>query len=86
MQTDLLKLVKSRLSLAKRFQKAGYNVTVYCSTPRLQEYTYDGVVWKPYTAWNYRDKQDIVIIWRHPKFVDFDINADKIFIDIHLYY
>jgi glycosyltransferase involved in cell wall biosynthesis len=34
-------------------------------------------------AWNYRDRQDITILWRHPKALDFDINSDVILLDIH---
>ena len=71
------------IQLSKRFTKAGYDVTVFCSTPRMQEYKEDGVIWKPYLAWNYRDKYDIVILWRHPKMLDFPINSDKIYMDVH---
>lgn len=71
------------VQLSKRFAKAGYDVTVFCSTPRMQEYKEDGVTWKPYLAWNYRDKYDIVVLWRHPKMLDFPINADKIYMDVH---
>ena len=35
------------VQLSKRFSKAGYNVTVFCSTPKMQEYFEDGVWWKP---------------------------------------
>ena len=34
-------------------------------------------------SWNYRDKQDVVIVWRYPKPVDYDINATKVFVDLH---
>ena len=71
------------VQLSKRFAKAGYNVTVFCSTPRMQEYEEDGVWWKPYLAWNYRDKYDITILWRHPKMLDFPINSEKIYMDMH---
>jgi len=71
------------IQLSKRFAKAGYNVTVYLSTPGSQEYEIDGVKWVPYMAWNYKDKNDVVIIWRHPKMLDFNINAEKIYVDMH---
>lgn len=74
---------ESIVQLAKRWQAAGWNVTVYCSTPRFQEYEFDNVKWKPFMAWNYRDKQDAVVLWRHPKAVDYGINCDNIIIDIH---
>ncbi len=71
------------IQLAKRFQKGGYNVTVYANTPRQQEYNVDGVRWLPFMSWNPKDKQDVTILWRHPRFVDYDINSDKIYVDIH---
>lgn len=74
---------ESVIQLSKRFVSSGYNVTVYANTPQQQESVIDGVSWKPYMAWNYKDKQDIVILWRHPKFLDFDINSNKVYVDIH---
>lgn len=68
--------------LSKLLVKRGWNVEVYanCGT---EEKIYDGVHWKPFWTWNTRDKQDVVIIWRHPAVVKYDINADKIFVDMH---
>jgi glycosyltransferase involved in cell wall biosynthesis len=40
-------------------------------------------MYRPFWTWNYRDKQDVVVLWRHPKMLDFDINAPKIYIDLH---
>lgn len=71
------------IQLSKRFAKAGYNVTVYANTPGDQEYEFNGVKWVPFMAWNYRDKQDITVIWRHPKALDFQINSGKIYVDVH---
>lgn len=71
------------VQLSKRFAKAGYNVTIFCSTPQMQEYKEDGVTWKPWLAWNYRDKYDVTVIWRHPKLLDYPINSEKIYVDIH---
>lgn len=70
------------IHLAKRWQKAGYNVTVYnrCGHEELE---FDGVKYKPEWAWNFRDKQDITILWRTPKWADYDINSTKIFVDLH---
>lgn len=70
------------VNLSKEFVKAGYNVEVYnnCGHKEVVE---DGVVYKPYWSWNYKDKQDIVILWRNPLPLDYDINADKIFLDLH---
>ncbi len=41
------------------------------------------VTWKPFWMWNYRDKQDVVILWRWTKPLDADINAPKVFVDLH---
>lgn len=70
------------LHLSKRFVKKGWNVTVYNNCGH-KELDFDGVKFKPYWSWNYRDKQDIVILWRNPTALDYDINADKIFLDLH---
>lgn len=71
------------IQLSKRWVKAGYNVTVFANTVRSQEYKIDGIIWKPFMAWNFRDKYDITILWRHAKLLDFDINSPKIYLDIH---
>lgn len=70
------------IQLAKRWASAGWNVTVYANIGH-EELEFDGVSWKPFMAWNYRDKQDVTIIWRHPKPVDYDINSSVILIDVH---
>jgi glycosyltransferase involved in cell wall biosynthesis len=70
------------IHIAKRLAKLGWNVTVFnnCGhTPLVDE----GVTYRPYWTWNYRDKQDVVILWRHPRPVDYGINADRIYIDLH---
>lgn len=41
------------------------------------------VTYKPFWEWNYRDKQDVVILWRWAKPLDAEINAPKIFLDLH---
>ena len=71
------------VQLSKRFAKAGYNVTVFNTTPGMQERVLEGVRWIPAIGWNYRDKYDMVIIWRHPKALDLQINSEKIYVDMH---
>ncbi len=70
------------IHLSKGLVERGYNVTVYnnCGV-KAQEF--DGVIYRPYWEWNYRDKQDVVVLWRHPKMLDYEINADKVFVDMH---
>lgn len=69
------------INLAKEWQKSGYNVTVYnnCGT---EEMVCDGVTYKPFWEYNYRDKTDYTIIWRHPKLLDYELNG-KVFVDLH---
>lgn len=68
--------------LSRLWKEAGWNVTVYnnCGHKELE---FDGVKYKPFWAWNYRDKQDVVILWRHPKMAEYEINCDKIYLDLH---
>lgn len=70
------------IHLAKRWQAAGWNVTVYNNSGH-EVNVYDGVTYAPFWTWNYRDKQDVTVLWRHPKMLDFDINSTKIFVDLH---
>lgn len=70
------------IHLAKKYYEAGYNVTVYNNCGHEVQ-VFDGVTYAPFWTWNYRDKQDITILWRHPKMLDFEINSTKIFVDLH---
>lgn len=70
------------IHLSKRFVEHGYNVIVYNNCGH-QRQMFDGVEFRPFWEWNYRDKQDVVIIWRAPKALDYEINADKIILDMH---
>lgn len=67
--------------LTTEWAKLGYNVTVYTNCGK--EKVYDGVQWKPWYLYNPRDKQDITILWRIPRVVDYDINSDKVLVDLH---
>jgi predicted O-linked N-acetylglucosamine transferase (SPINDLY family) len=68
--------------LSRLLRHRGWNVIVYASCGE-QEHIYDGVTWKPYWMWNYRDKQNITILWRYPHLLKYEINSDKIFLDLH---
>ena len=70
------------VNLAPRLQKLGWNVTVYANVGH-QELEFEGVRWMPTYSWNYRNKEDVTIIWRSPKPVDFNINSDVIVVDLH---
>lgn len=70
------------IHLAREYAKLGWNVTVYnnCGHKELRS---GGVLYVPFWQFNYRDKQDVVIIWRTPKVLEAEINAPKIFVDMH---
>lgn len=70
------------VQLAKRWARDGWNVTVYANVGP-EEIIEDGVVWKPALAWNPKDKNDVTILWRTPRYVDFNINSPVILLDIH---
>lgn len=70
------------IHLAKKFRKAGWNVTVYNNCGH-KESVVNGVTYKPFWTWNFRDKQDVTILWRHAKMADYDINSTKVFLDLH---
>lgn len=70
------------IHLAKLWKDAGWNVTVFNNCGhKIQDF--DGVTYKPYWTWNYRDKQDVTILWRGTRFIDYGINTTKLFLDLH---
>lgn len=83
------------VNLAREWAKMGWRVTVYnnCGHTESQEYVMTNalytkgqmmpVTYKPFWMWNYRDKQDVTILWRWVKPVDAEINTTKLFIDVH---
>jgi tetratricopeptide (TPR) repeat protein len=68
--------------LSRLLHRRGWNVTVYASCG-LHAEDYDGVRWSPYWMWNYRDRQDVTIVWRHPQFTSFEINSGAVVVDLH---
>lgn len=70
------------IHLSKRLVARGWNVTVY-NNCGYKTRVFDGVTYKPFWTWNPRDKQDVTVIWRHPKTLDYEINCDRIFLDMH---
>lgn len=77
------------IHMSRELAKLGWNVTVYnnCGHKSVVELIYGyatGVVtYKPFWEFNYRDKQDVVILWRWAKPLDAEINAPKIFLELH---
>lgn len=70
------------VNLSKQWAKQGYNVTVYNSCG-VEQMVSDGVTYKPFWEFNIKDKTDILVVWRHPKMLDYDLNAGKVFVDLH---
>lgn len=70
------------INLAREMQRAGYNVTVYNNCGHTEK-EFDGVKYIPFWMFNYRDKQDVVILWRWCKPLDAEINAPRVFVDLH---
>lgn len=71
------------INLAKRWAKQGYNVDVFCNTNLPKPEVFEGVTYKPWWMYNVRDKYDAVVMWRHPKMMDYEINSDNVFVDMH---
>ncbi len=69
-------------NLARELAKLGWRVTIYnnCGHSPLVE---DGVIYRPFWEFNPNDKQDVIVLWRKPNTIDLDLNATKIFIDLH---
>lgn len=70
------------INLSKELTKLGWNVEVF-NNCGYKEQIFDGVKYKPFWMFNVKDKYDAVILWRHPKMLDFDINTDKVYVDLH---
>lgn len=70
------------IHLSKQLADRGYNVKVYNNCGHKRQ-TFGKVEFLPFWEWNYRDKQDVVILWRSPKALEYEINAPKIILDMH---
>ena len=67
--------------LSKEWVSMGYEVTVFCDTPRTE--IIDGVLYVPYYLMNFRDEFETLILWRSPHLLDLDINAQNLYMDLH---
>jgi len=68
------------INLSKELAKYGWNVTVYNNCGKGGEW--DGVKYRPFWEYNVRDNQDVTILWRSPRSVDYDLKG-KVVIDLH---
>ncbi len=84
------------INLSKELAMRGWNVTIYNNCGHIGRTVHyphrEGlsgkfkdvaVNYRPFWEFNYRDKQDAVILWRWVKPLDAPINAPKIFLDLH---
>lgn len=67
--------------LAKEWEQLGYEVTVFCDTPKTE--MIDGVLYVPYYLMNFKDEFNTLILWRSPHLLDLDINAKNLYMDLH---
>jgi hypothetical protein len=67
--------------LSEEWVKQGYDVTVYCDTD--EDRVINGVHYKKYWKINWNDEFNILITWRTPHFLDFNIMTRKHFVDLH---
>lgn len=70
------------INLSKELAELGWEVTVFnrCGPVPVK---YGKVIYKPFWMWNYRDVVDVLILWRAPKPLDFDLGAKKVLMDVH---
>jgi tetratricopeptide (TPR) repeat protein len=69
------------IELSKEWVKLGYDVTVFADCGEAKDY--DGVHYKPYWQINWRDKFNILILWRSPHLLDIEIDTKKLYMDLH---
>jgi len=69
------------INLSEQWAQKGWNVTVYNNCGLGKKY--GNVNYKPYWEFNIKDKQDVIVIWRHAKPLDFNLNAETILVDMH---
>jgi glycosyltransferase involved in cell wall biosynthesis len=70
------------IHLSRHLARLGWQVTVFnrCGDrPQFDE----GAVYRPFWEFNPYDRQDVVVLWRQFKLLDLDINAAKVFVDLH---
>jgi glycosyltransferase involved in cell wall biosynthesis len=68
--------------ISQLLAERGWNVEVFANCGH-KEQKYGKVTWKPFWSYNYRDKYDVFIAWRHPSAFSLDINATKKYLWMH---
>lgn len=70
------------IHLSELLSERGWNVTVY-NNCGFEAKKFGKIMYRPFWEWNPKDKQDVAIIWRHAKFLEYEINAGKLYLDLH---
>ena len=70
------------LYLTRELVKLGWDVTVFnnCGHKPLVD---QGVTYRPWWDFNPGDKQDVIVLWRTTKPLDWNLNAERVFVDLH---
>ena len=68
--------------ISRLLHQRGWSVTVYADCGE-EEKDYEGVLWKPRRMWNFRDRQDVTVLWRYPSLTEYEINSDRMIVDLH---
>jgi predicted O-linked N-acetylglucosamine transferase (SPINDLY family) len=69
------------LWITRLLHRRGWNITVYADCG--EERDYEGVLWRPRRTWNYRDRQDVTVLWRYPSLTEYEINSGRVIVDLH---
>jgi len=70
------------INLSAQLADMGWNVTVY-NNCGYKEQKFGKVTYRPFWSWNFRDRQDVVVIWRVPLPLDYPINSPRVYLDMH---
>jgi len=72
------------IEISKRLSKKGMKVTVFNNSGASPTGdTFDGVEYKNYWEFNFKDKFNILWVWRLPEIFDYDISAKYSLLDLH---
>lgn len=70
------------MNMSRELADLGWDVTVYNRCGPVPK-RYGKVMFRPFWMWNPKDVCDVLIIWRSPKPLDFDLGAKKVILDLH---
>lgn len=70
------------IELSEAWTRMGYNVTVYGNIGDSRM-VYNGVTYLPYSFFRRGIEYNIVIIWRNPKPIEWNIRCKRLFLDVH---